>query len=445
MTDVGMTGPARLRHRGQGRPRDPPHAHGNAGPLRDGGGRRPHRGRATRVRRVGPRYGDRAGTRPVPLADVAEHDEHADEDDVAREHEPRGERVELERELPVARREPELRQDERDREQPPTRGPRACRRREGRAARARSGTAARAPSRARRTRPRRRRSSERSSSAVPGRRHQIQTSTASWTRLSRTAATAGPVPSRFCEPWLDRISMSSPVDLVGGQEEAGGEALDLQRPAELPADAVRDSVGRKGEERDEHEEDDGPRARRGTRAPRGGRRRRQTYGEGERSDHAGIELDRHRHARAVRSRAGPAPRRARPARRASSVAGQRSKRVRTTDPSRSGKTAIAEQCRGHARLRGPQALQEHGREHDRERARGSTIRPSNAPRYAAGCLARSSERGQHENRQRPGRILEPEVAVGHLARAPSGSRSARRRGCRRSGRRSAAPSARAPS
>ena len=59
ITDVGMTGPARLRDRRQGRPRDPPDAHGDAGPLRDRRRRRPDRGRADRVRRVGPRYGDR--------------------------------------------------------------------------------------------------------------------------------------------------------------------------------------------------------------------------------------------------------------------------------------------------------------------------------------------------------------------------------------------------
>ena len=66
ITDVGMTGPhdsvigvkADLAiHRMRT---------GDAGPLRDRRGRRPDRGRADRVRRVGPRYGDRAGSRPYP-------------------------------------------------------------------------------------------------------------------------------------------------------------------------------------------------------------------------------------------------------------------------------------------------------------------------------------------------------------------------------------------
>ena len=54
---------------------------------------------------------------PVRVRIPDEDDEQRDEDEVAEQHERRGKRVELAREVPVARGEPELRQDERDREQ----------------------------------------------------------------------------------------------------------------------------------------------------------------------------------------------------------------------------------------------------------------------------------------------------------------------------------------
>ena len=69
-------------------------------------------GRATR---------DRAGTRPVSLA-ASRARRGGDQGEVAREDEPGGDGVELERELPVPRREPELRQDERARRGAPRRG-----------------------------------------------------------------------------------------------------------------------------------------------------------------------------------------------------------------------------------------------------------------------------------------------------------------------------------
>ena len=59
---------ARLGDRSQGRPGDLPDADRPAGPLRDRRGRCPDRRSARRVRRVGARYGDRAGSRSLSLS-----------------------------------------------------------------------------------------------------------------------------------------------------------------------------------------------------------------------------------------------------------------------------------------------------------------------------------------------------------------------------------------
>ena len=58
--------PARLRDRRQGRARDAPHAHGDAGALRGGDGRRSDRGRARRVRRRRPGGRPRSGRCAFP-------------------------------------------------------------------------------------------------------------------------------------------------------------------------------------------------------------------------------------------------------------------------------------------------------------------------------------------------------------------------------------------
>ena len=71
ITDVGHDRAARLRDRREGGARDPADAHRDAGALRDGGGRRPHRGRARGVRRRRTRYGDRAGARRLSLTRTA--------------------------------------------------------------------------------------------------------------------------------------------------------------------------------------------------------------------------------------------------------------------------------------------------------------------------------------------------------------------------------------
>ena len=143
-----------------------------------------------------------------------EHGEQRHEHKVAREHEPGRQRLEVEHELPVAEREPELGQHERAREQRRLRPARAGRGRAGRAGRARSGTAATAPCRTRRTRrprpPRARR-------AARGRRgpRANQTQTAdqrqrAWTTVWSAASASAPAPTRFCEPWLDAASAPSP-------------------------------------------------------------------------------------------------------------------------------------------------------------------------------------------------------------------------------------------
>ena len=97
ITDVGMTGPARLGDRRQDRARHPPDAHGHAGALRGRRRRRPDRGGARRVRRrERPGDGDQAGsgslalTRPRASCLDDEGGEDGDEHEVAHEHEPRG-------------------------------------------------------------------------------------------------------------------------------------------------------------------------------------------------------------------------------------------------------------------------------------------------------------------------------------------------------------------
>ena len=106
ITDVGMTGPhdsvigvkADSRSTGCARgcrsaSRPPRAASGSRAPSSSA----TSTGRATAIEAV-----------RVPFPD--EHDEQGDEDEVADEHERRRQRVELAREVPVARREPELRQ-----------------------------------------------------------------------------------------------------------------------------------------------------------------------------------------------------------------------------------------------------------------------------------------------------------------------------------------------
>ena len=97
--------------------------------------RRPDRGRARRVRRRGPALSCEA----VRVARPArQHGEKRDEHDVAREHDPRRERVEVEHEVPVADREPELGEDEREPEQRGSGEPAAAADERRRAAAARS-------------------------------------------------------------------------------------------------------------------------------------------------------------------------------------------------------------------------------------------------------------------------------------------------------------------
>ena len=172
-----------------------------------------------------------------------------------------------------------------------------------------------------------------------------------------------------------------PEQLVRGQEERRGEALDLQRPPELAAEAVRDAVRRQDDERQEDEERRRRRARRGTRAPRAGRaaaRRTRARAARARPGRASPR----RRARAGRSRAGGAPRASAASAASTSAIGQRSKRVRTTEPSRSGKTAIAASVATTLVRVAPSAARMQARAEQSRAPRREPSVPSNARRYA---------------------------------------------------------------
>ena len=109
MTDVGMTGPHDSVIGVKADAGDLPDANRHARPLRDRRGRRPDRGRAHRLRRVRPRYGDRAGSRRLSLSRTTRRATSTRSRASTR---PDGERIELAGEIPVARREPQLGQHE---------------------------------------------------------------------------------------------------------------------------------------------------------------------------------------------------------------------------------------------------------------------------------------------------------------------------------------------
>ena len=155
ITDAGMTGPHDSVIGVSGRGRDPPHAHRDARALRAGRRRRADRGR--RSSSAAPTAARRrcerrcASSRPERSAS-ASTTRSADEQQVAQRARATTRRVEVEREVPVAVREPELRQRRARRRAARSPRGRAGRGRAARAGRARSGTAARAPCRTRRTR-----------------------------------------------------------------------------------------------------------------------------------------------------------------------------------------------------------------------------------------------------------------------------------------------------
>ena len=155
----------------------------------------------------------------APGARRSEHSEERSERQVTEQDEPRGGQVELERQLPVAVRKPQLGEHQRQgrarRSRP---GPGA----RGRAARgsARAGTAARAlpktmnaqtaAAQARRSRSR---------SAGP-RAYQTQTAitAATWSSVQTASALAAP-PSRFWEPWLRLHRQVEAEELMRGEQD----------------------------------------------------------------------------------------------------------------------------------------------------------------------------------------------------------------------------------
>ena len=259
---------------------------------------------------------------------------------VAQEHHPGGEGREVEDERPVAEREPELRQHERE-----------CERRAGgEPARPRtrttSGTsqirncgestfpnAMKAQTAAAKARVRRSRVGRPAREPDPDAddREQLQ---AGEQRRERV----GPRPGEVLRAVARLHRDPEPHGLVQREQHAGAERLDLQRAAGLARHAVPHPVRREHEERQEAGEQHGKEHGRGGQRARAGRRAARPRPR--------------RAARAQRGRASPrqrgrarrAPIRSRPARNAASAptvsaAGQRSKRVSTTEPSRSGATA----------------------------------------------------------------------------------------------------------
>ena len=239
------------------------------------------------------------------------------------------------RSVPVAIREPELGHDERGAERSDALTPRRPAT-SGTAARARRETAARAPSRAPRPRRVRSRSSGRAPPARPA-AEPVQVRAASWSTVSRKAVTAVLVACRFWEPCPSasrrrarpgserRGRAPSRGSRSGVAGRAGARCCPRRPPARLRGKGARRAPGRL-------------RARRRPRAPR---RPLATpdVGDGERDEHGRIELHRDRRAEQPKAEA-VAVVHERGERAATSAAGQRSKRVRTTDPSSSGKAAV---------------------------------------------------------------------------------------------------------
>ena len=113
LTDAGMTGPHDSVIGVVGDQAISTDAHRPACSLRDGAKRRADRGSARRVRHRRPRYALRDDPRAGSLTARTSVASSASRTRSRAKHEPRDARVELAHEIPVAEREPELRQDER--------------------------------------------------------------------------------------------------------------------------------------------------------------------------------------------------------------------------------------------------------------------------------------------------------------------------------------------
>ena len=247
ITDVGMTGPARLGDRRQGRARDPPDAHGDAGALR--GRRRAASGSRGCSSSATPRAAARrrSGRFEFPGPDRAcrrarrgrRRRRRARGRAASTSHEAVG--IELLHELPVVAREPDAREragddEQRDRGDAPRRPGRARRSRA-----ARPGTAARRPCRTRRRpRPQRPRSgrSARRSRRRRGRSAPRRAASAATPAIVVTAeATVGDGPGQVLRARARRPAERHAERVVEREQHARAEALDLQRPPELAPDA----------------------------------------------------------------------------------------------------------------------------------------------------------------------------------------------------------------
>ncbi len=347
----------------------------------------------------GRRYGDRAGARRL-IAD--EHGEHRHEHEVAGEHEPRRDPVERRAPSPSSGTGTRAASARARRRAARRRRARGGRRRAGRAGRARSGTAARAPSRARRRRRAQRRSSARAPRPSAGRRSQIQTSDArAGRRVSSDPGDRRADAVEVLRAVARAISISSPNRWCAARKNAAPRLSIWSGRPELPAEAVAEPVGREREERPEGDrdharEDAEADERLPAAAPPPHVRQR------ERHEHGRVELRRDRQPEQPEAEPVPPRRRAPPARRRVSAAGQRSKRVRITCPSRSGKSATAasaDATRSPRRAAGPPARAPRAATAATPHA---AISRSKDARNAACPPARSSARGERRPAARAG-------------------------------------------
>ena len=198
--------------------------------------------------------------------------------------------------------------------------------------------------------------------------------------------------------------------MVRGEVERRAEALDLQRPRQLPADAVRDAVRRDDEEREEGEHDDAGADGQADRAPRAGRgAARRTERDGH--EHGRIEL--HRDRRAEQAEAEPVAPVHERGERGGHERGREEVEARQHDRAEQERERRDERQRADGPLacRAEPAQRHRGEQHRRNAA--SAISSSKTSRKPASSSL--SERRHDEREQRSGRVLRPDVAVRHGA------------------------------
>ena len=197
-------------------------------------------------------------------------------------------------------------------------------------------------------------------------------------------------------------------EVVRGEIERRAEALDLQRPRQLPPDAVRDAAGRDDEEREEGEHDDAGAERQADQrlapaAPPPDVRERDGH------EHGRIEL--HRHGRAEQAEAEPVA----PVHERGERGGHERRRIEVE--ARQHDRAEQKRKRRDQRERADRSLArrpEPAQRHRREQHRGDAeAGHQELEDVAEARLVVAQQSGDDEREQRAGRVLRADVAVRH--------------------------------